>query len=430
MKIVYLITGSGNSFYCANCYRDMLYLRALRKVKGVKANAIPMYLPPGPEEVLNGYDSEVFFGAISMFLRDKVGFFRNMPSFFDKILDSGPLLKIASRMAGSTRSRGYEELTLDMIGGGKAFRDEEVDRLVKHLQEGGKPDIIHLSNALIAGIAKHIKKRMDVKIVCSILNEDDWIEEMEDPYREKAWKMIAAEGKNIDGFVTPSNYYMQFFISKTGIPDNKIHIIPMGYEPDYSPKKEKDIHPPSIGFFNRVSYNNGFDKIVDSFINLKVKNLIPDLTLNVGGGYTNDDRPFILSQIKKIKEHGFKKHVRIFPDFMGNKKREFFNSVDIISVPVNKYDGYGLYILEANYAGIPVVQPATGAFPEILNATGGGIIYSPDTVEELSSGLLSLLTDPKKAHEMGERGKEQVRSELSLDNMAGNLSAFYNQLFL
>ena len=115
---------------------------------------------------------------------------------------------------------------------------------------------------------------------------------------------------------------------------------------------------------------------------------------------------------------------------MGNKKREFFNSVDIISVPVNKYDGYGLYILEANYAGIPVVQPATGAFPEILNATGGGIIYSPDTVEELSSGLLSLLTDPKKAHEMGERGKEQVRSELSLDNMAGNLSAFYNQLFL
>jgi glycosyltransferase involved in cell wall biosynthesis len=223
---------------------------------------------------------------------------------------------------------------------------------------------------------------------------------------------------------------MQFFISKTGIPDNKIHIIPIGYEPDYSPKKEKDIHPPSIGFFNRVSYNNGFDKIVDSFINLKVKNLIPDLTLNVGGGYTNDDRPFILSQIKKIKEHGFKKHVRIFPDFMGNKKREFFNSVDIISVPVNKYDGYGLYILEANYAGIPVVQPATGAFPEILNATGGGIIYSPDTVEELSSGLRSLLTDSKKAHEMGERGKEQVRSELSLDNMAGNLSAFYNQLFL
>ncbi len=49
-----------------------------------------------------------------------------------------------------------------------------------------------------------------------------------------------------------------------------------------------------------------------------------------------------------------------------------------MSVPVRKHDGYGLYILEANAAGIPVVQPATGAFPEILEITNGGITYAPD----------------------------------------------------
>jgi len=53
----------------------------------------------------------------------------------------------------------------------------------------------------------------------------------------------------------------------------------------------------------------------------------------------------------------------------------------VLSVPVRKHDGYGLYLLESNMAGVPSVQPATGAFPEIIEITGGGITYSPDTVE-------------------------------------------------
>ena len=89
MKIVYLITGSGGSFYCGNCYRDMLYVRAIRKVPGITASAIPLYLPPDKTTIEeSGFDRNVFFGAISMFLREKVGFLRNMPAVFDKFLDS------------------------------------------------------------------------------------------------------------------------------------------------------------------------------------------------------------------------------------------------------------------------------------------------------------------------------------------------------
>ena len=85
---------------------------------------------------------------------------------------------------------------------------------------------------------------------------------------------------------------------------------------------------------------------------------------------------------------------------------EFFNDVDVISVPVRKFDGYGLYIIEANSSGIPVVQPATGAFPEIIEMTGGGIPYLPDTIGELSASLLKLLTD-ETALKLGETGKKE-----------------------
>lgn len=428
MKIVYIITGSGGSFYCANCYRDMLFLRAIRKVPGIKASAIPLYLPPDEINSESGFDKEVFFGAISMFLREKVKFMKNMPAFLDKFFDSKPLLKIAARLAGATRPRGYEGLTINMIEGGNAFRNDEVDRLVKHLSKDGKPDIIHLSNALIIGIAKHIKKRIDVKIVCSLLNEDDWIDEMDEPYRSQAWRMIAKEAMNVDSFITPSRYFKQLITERTGLYGSNINIVPLGFDPEFQIPLKDQSRAPAIGFFSRVNYHNGFDKLVDSFIDLKTRDVLPGLTLNICGGFTGDDKQFISSQFKKIREHGFRKSVKIFNEFHGEKKMEFFNSVDVISVPVRKYDGYGLYILEANSAGIPVVQPATGAFPEIIEMTGGGIIYSPDTVEELSSSLLRLMTDLKKVKDLGESGYKRVRSELSMEKMSSGLAVVYNNL--
>jgi glycosyltransferase involved in cell wall biosynthesis len=428
MKIVYLITGSGGSFYCGNCYRDMLYVRAIRKVPGITASAIPLYLPLDKSTIEeSGFDKNVFFGAISMFFREKVGFLRNMPAFLDKFLDSKLFLRFAARQAGTTSAEGYEELTISMIEGDNAFRKAEVDRLVNYIMKGGKPDIIHLSNALILGIARQLKKRMDVKVVCSLLNEDDWIDDMAEPFRSRAWEMIAKEAGNVDVFVTPSNYYKELFKNKTRLKCDNVMVVPLGFDPEKNTVERPQREPSAIGYFSRISKYNGFDKLVDAFIEMKKQDLIPGLTLNVCGGYTGTDRNFISQQIKKIREQKLEKSVKIYPEFQGDKKMEFFHDVDVISVPVHKYDGYGLYLLEANAAGIPVVQPATGAFPEIIERTKGGIIYSPDTVSELASSLHKLLKDRQMISSLGETGRKMVRLELSLDRMSSGLSEVYNK---
>lgn len=403
----------------------MLYLKSIRKIPGISASAIPLYLPPDKTNIESGLDKRVFFGAISMYLREKVPFFRNMPAFLDKIVNAGPLLKLAARQAGTTRTEGLEELTLNMIIGDNGFRKYEVDRLVRYLLREGKPDIIHLSNALIIGLARQLRKRIDVKIVCSLLNEDDWIDEMAEPYKSRAWQMIAREAQHVDTFVTPSNYYKELFISKTGLSGKNINVLPLGIEPVKTPQVARDQSNPAVGYFCRISYLNGFDKLVDAFIRLKEEKF-PDLVLHVCGGYTGDDKPFIAEQIRKIKEHGFKKSVTIFSEFQGDGKMKFFNSVDVISVPVRKHDGYGMYILESNDAGIPVVQPATGAFPEILEITKGGIIYSPDNVDELVLALTKMLENKKLSRDIGNHGKSGVSSKLSLEIMAAGLSAVYN----
>jgi glycosyltransferase involved in cell wall biosynthesis len=406
----------------------MIYLRAIRKVPGITASAIPLYLPPDVTNIESGLDRNVFFGAISMYIREKVPFLRNMPVFMDKVFDSAPMLKMAARRAGTTRTEGLEEMTLNMIRGENAFPEKELQRLVDYMSRDGKPDIIHLSNALVIGLARRIKKKLDVKIVCSLLNEDDWLDEMAEPYQSRAWKLISKEAPNVDCFLTPSNYFKELFIAKTGIPGYNFHVVPLGFDPGDLVKIENNLIWPSIGYFCRLSYQNGFDKLVDAFIELKKGNDLPGLTLHVSGGFTGDDKPFIAEQIRKIKANGLKSHVRIYPEFHGDSKEKFFSSIDVISVPVRKHDGYGLYILESNSAGVPVVQPATGGFPEIIERTSGGITYSPDNVEELSIALMKLLKDNELRLRLGKQGKERVLNELSLEKMSKGLSKVYKSL--
>lgn len=408
----------------------MIYLRAIRKVPGIQASAIPLYLPPEDSVQDSGFDKNVFFGAISMYLREKVPFLKNMPVFFDKIFDSAPMLRMAAKRAGTTRTEGLEEMTLNMIKGENAFPEKELQRLADYLCKDGKPDVIHLSNALIIGLARQLKRKIDVKIVCSLLNEDDWINEMAEPFQSNAWKLIAREAPNVDAFLTPSEYYKNFFISKTGISDKNFDVVPLALDPDQELLSvNKNIQWPAVGYFCRVNAHNGFDKLVDAFIKLSSEKTLPGLTLHVSGGYTGDDKPFIAEQIKKIKEAGLKGSIRIYPEFQGNSKQQFFGNIDVMSVPVRKYDGYGLYILEANAAGIPVVQPATGAFPEIIERTGGGITYSPDTIDELAGALAGALNDKELLRRLGADGKENVLKNLSLNKMSESLSKVYNGLF-
>lgn len=427
MKVTYLVTGSGGSFYCGNCHRDMLYVSSIKKSGGIDISAIPLYLPPINEEYGEEFENPVFFGAISLYLRDKIKLLEHMPSFMDKILDAPPLLRMAAKKAGTTRTDGLEETTIAMIKGNDPSREREIARLSKYICASGKSDIIHLSNALIIGLASQLRKSCTVSIVCSLQNEDDWIEDMKEPYRSEAWRLIGEESVNVDQFITPSQYFKDFVIARTGIPAGKIHVVPSGLDTTRTFIPEKNGSLPAIGYFSRLSHHNGLDKLVDAFILIRERNDIPGLQLHLCGGYTGDNRSFIKEQFRKIRDSDLDGDVKIYSSFHGKHKDEFFDSIDLMSVPVRKQDAYGLYLLEAAAAGVPVVQPATGSFPEIIGNTGGGITYLPDTVESLADTIVKMMSDRKSLRESGLSGFDSLNNRLSTGNMAKQLLEVYRK---
>jgi glycosyltransferase involved in cell wall biosynthesis len=85
-----------------------------------------------------------------------------------------------------------------------------------------------------------------------------------------------------------------------------------------------------------------------------------------------------------------------------------------------------LYVIEAMAAGVPVVQPRTGAFPELIEATGGGITYEGDS-NALSVALEELLSDPQRARALGQAGRQVALEKFSADAMARATLEFYQE---
>ena len=87
-------------------------------------------------------------------------------------------------------------------------------------------------------------------------------------------------------------------------------------------------------------------------------------------------------------------------------------------MPTTYRDPKGLFALEAMAAGIPVVLPNHGAFPEMLNATGGGKLFTPGESDALVECLESLLTDRKQRETLGAAGRAAVLEQRNSDTMA------------
>jgi hypothetical protein len=159
MKIAHIIPGSGGSFYCGNCMRDSKYNRALKDL-GHQVIKVPLYLPIF-DDAHDLDEVPVFYGAVNLYLKQQFPIFRHMPAFIEHALDSKSVLEMAARKAGSTRAKGLEGMTISMLLGEDGGQKIELERLVDWLANEAKPDVVHLSNALLLGLAHRIKQRMN-----------------------------------------------------------------------------------------------------------------------------------------------------------------------------------------------------------------------------------------------------------------------------
>jgi len=375
MNIVQITPGAGKMF-CGGCFRDNALVAALRRL-GHNTLMVPLYLPLTLDEPDQSLGTPIFYSGINVYLDQKSALFRTFPGWIHRLLSSRRLLKLATGPAAKTRPQDTGELTLSMVRGEEGNQARELEELVGWLKRSERPDVVCLSNALLLGMARRLKTGLQVPLTCVLQGEDSFLDSLPEPQRRATWEILTERARDVDLFIAPSRYFGDLMQERLKIPPERMRIVYnginlAGYTPATIPP-----NPPVLGYFSRMSRVKGLDMLMESFLLLKRRDRIKNLKLRVGGGMGPSDEPFVESLRQHLRAQGCLADAEFFPNLDRPSKQSFLRSLTVMSAPALYGEAFGLYVIEAMASGVPVVQPRHAAFPELLEATGGGLLCEP-----------------------------------------------------
>lgn len=418
LRIIQVTPGAGQ-MYCGACLRDNALVTALRQL-GHEALMAPLYLPLTLDEEDQSAGTPIFFGGINVYLEQKSGLFRHAPAWLRDALAWPALLKWAAGAAAKTSPAELGPMTISMLRGEEGNQARELDHLIDWLRQE-KPDIVSLSNALLAGMARQIKAELRVPVLCSLQGEDWFLDALPEPDRSQAWATAAERARDVDLFIAPSRYFADLMQRRLRLDSRQIRVLYNGLNLDGYAGREA-AEPAVLGYFARMSREKGLATLVDAFILIKKNGRAANLKLRIGGSCGAADQSFVDELRARLESRGVLGDVEFHPNISRAAKQKFLQSLTVFSVPATYGEAFGLYVIEALACGVPVVQPQHAAFPELIEATGGGILCAPDHAPALAEAIESLLLDPVRARALGIAGQAAIRERFGIETMARQMA--------
>jgi len=279
-------------------------------------------------------------------------------------------------------------------------------------------------------MAEKIKKELDCVIICTLQDEDEWIDEMREPYSAKTWELIESNAGNIDAFIAVSDYYAQLIHSKIKIPENKIHVVHncIGVESIRENKHRESGH--TIGYMSKINSLFGADLLFDAFVELKKEKQFSTLKLKYTGGYTDDYKEVVRNIKKKANLYHLESDVEFYDDLSIIGKTKFLDSISLFCVPSRRKEAFGIQLLEAFAAQVPAILPNTGANPEIIKKSKAGLLYDPNEPINLTNALRKVLSDELLYEELKQNCHASIRSVFNTTGQSNKIIEIYKQYFI
>ncbi len=421
MRIVYFTAGAAG-MYCGSCMRDNTLAAALH-AQGRDILLVPLYTPIRTDEP-DVSEPRVLYGGLNVYLQQRSAFFRRAP-LVDRILDRPSLLR---RLTGGGQPSWAElgEMTVSTLRGEHGRQRRELRKLVNWLREI-RPDLVNLPNVMFLGVARAVREALGVPVVCTLTGEDIFLDRLPDPYRGRAIDLIRRAADDVDAFVAISRYYAEYASENLAIPRDRTHVVPAGIRTEDLPgPSEPPPGPFTIGYLARICPEKGLHLLCEAFAILHRAGR--DCHLRAAGFLSGADRPYFDGVRRYLAENGLDASFRYAGEVDRAGKIGFLRSLHVFSVPTVYREAKGLYVLEAMANGAPVVQPAHGAFPEILEATAGGVLVPPGDAAALADAIAELMDDPARRRDLACRGRATVLKSYTAEVMARRMWALYEEI--
>ncbi len=411
-RIVYLTAGAAGMF-CGSCLNDNALARELLSL-GHDVQLIPLYTPIRTDDQ-DMTENKVFFGGINVYLQQQMPLFRWLPRWLDRWIDQPWFIKLATKLGGKLDYQKLGGLAVSMLRGEQGFQSKEVHRLVDWLAGDARPEIVIFSNVLTAGCVLELKSKLPVKVFVLLQGDDIFLRELKPADQEQAIVEIRRLSQYIDGFLAHSSYYADAMAKFLGIERSKIHLLPLGIRcEDFaegaatSPEQQR---PPTVGYLARLAPEKGLHVLAEAWTRLRKLPGTEQARLKIAGWMGAQNRDYAYSIFQALDKQGLKGEYEYLGEVDRAGKLDLLRNIDVLSVPTTYQEPKGLFVLEALAAGVPVVQPAHGAFPEMLEQLGGGLLHAPENAAHLAQRLHEMLTNAELRKELRERGQAAVLSQ-------------------
>ncbi len=371
--------------YCGSCSRDNALAVELI-ARGHDVTLLPLYTPTNPDEP-NVSRDRVLFGGISIYLQQHMALFRKTPRFLDRLWDSPTVIRSFASRSISTDPKLLGDLTVSMLEGDRGVLRKEFDKLRAWLADEPVPDLVNLSNSLLISLARPLRDALKRPICCTLQGEDLFLDDLIEPYRGRAIELIRRQVVDVDRFIAVSEYYVAPMARLLNVAPERIDVVPLGINLDgYAPARPPLGHATSTRPTRRFASDTSrasrpkractcWPRPIRSSAGAPATRRCGSMRRGTSRARTRRISQTIKSGLEKAGVAGdFTYHGAV--DRAG--KLAFLQTLDVLSVPTPYDEPKGVFLLEALASGVPVVQPRRGAFPEIVEKTGGGLLVTPD----------------------------------------------------
>lgn len=206
---------------------------------------------------------------------------------------------------------------------------------------------------------------------------------------------------------------------------DRVAIVPLGIDterfaaPDRAAGRARFGPGPWLAFVGRLRYYKGLDVLLDAMA------LVPDAGLLVAG--TGPMGPDLRRRAGAL---GVAERVRWLGDVSDAERLDVLAAADVFVLPSTyRSEAFGLAMVEAMAAGLPVVSTELGTGTSWVNLDGvTGAVVPPRDPLALASALGALLADGALRSRLGDAARARARTEFDAERMVRRVARIYEEV--
>jgi glycosyltransferase involved in cell wall biosynthesis len=261
----------------------------------------------------------------------------------------------------------------------------------------GRFDIAHSAHPLLMP-ARHAAQVVTIHDLFFLSNPERTGREIRRDYAA----LSGSHARRADAVITSSHHVRQLVSSQFDVPADRIYVCPPG-APSWRRLGQQPRAPldGAILFLGTLEPRKNLGLLLDAYETLAQKmSAVPRLVL--AGAATPEAAPW-LERIARPPLQGHVVHFGYVPD---HQREGMYAGARVLVLPSHD-EGFGLPVLEAMAAGIPVIVTNRGSLPEVVG--DAGVIVEPDDVEGLARAIARVVLEPAWAADRGQASLDRAR---------------------